>query len=46
MPAFAAAGIVWSTKDLLSKEQTAPSSTLTAQPSIVDWAHLPTPVQL
>lgn len=37
MPALAAAGLVWQTKNLITKEE----SSLSAQPSILNWHDLP-----
>jgi len=37
MPALAAAGLVWQTKSLITKEE----SSLAAQPSILNWHDLP-----
>lgn len=39
MPAFAAAGLVWQTKSLITKEQSSFSS-LAEQPSILNWHDL------
>jgi len=36
-PALAAAGLVWQTKSLITKEE----SSLAAQPSILNWHDLP-----
>jgi hypothetical protein len=41
MPALAAAGLIWQAKELLSNDQG--SSSLQAQPSILNWHDLPVP---
>jgi hypothetical protein len=45
MPAMAAAGMVWQASDWVNNDQTAVHSTLLEQPSIVNWADLPTLAQ-
>jgi len=41
MPAMAAAGLVWKTKDLLTKGSEGEAPSLLSQPSILNWHDMP-----